>query len=732
MHPITFDHLSYLTNDERIFLISGEIHYFRVPRDGWRDRLEKMKAAGGNCVATYVPWLLHEPEEGRYNFSDRQLDIDAFLTLCTEVGLWAIVRPGPYQYSELAYDGLPGWLCEGYPDLRAQTLDGHDFRISSISYLHPLFLKKARRWYHQVIPLLARHQVSRGGAVAAVQVDNELMGIHEWFGSLDYHPAAMGVGGEQGRWPDFLRTRYGSLDAVNISYGLAAKSWASVLPITSNSHGRAEDQRRLKDYGECYNAGVAEYAHLLGSWLREEGIDVPIVHNSPNPTQNADFREVVDRMGQDFLLGSDHYYALDMDWDSNNPSPKYAAKCYYSLEELRLLGVPPTVFEMPGGSLSDFPPITAPDAECAYLLNVAYGLKGYNYYIFAGGYNVPGTGTTSEVYDYGAAVSPDGVLRDLYWPQQRLGHFLRNQQWLAGAHGVADCQIGLNWEHSRSRRYGDGHCEGITFSNNDAWNLFWKGMLMTAFSAGLCPSLADLYSDELLAQTALPLVVPTANTMARHIQERLVGFIQAGGRVLLAPVTPTLDEDYRPCTILSEFLGSPVQEAYRCMAPQLTAFDVHNVYVNGGLFATTTRPTETTVVAREERGGAEIGWRRDYPGGGSVIIFGLHWKHGKHEHAAMLTNALAGLGLQRRVRCSNPNIWTALRSDGRRTMLFLLNLFTAPQTVQVSFQHPATGMWLDTGEQCLPGISVRAWMDGRTVYQTGAIAQTNGPEAAGR
>jgi len=85
----------------------------------------------------------------------------------------------------------------------------------------------------------------------------------------------------------------------------------------------------------------------------------------------------------------------------------------------------------------------------------------------------------------------------------------------------------------------------------------------------------------------------------------------------------------------------------------------------------------------------------------------------------MLTNALTAMSLQRRLHCSNPNIWTSLCSDGLHCMLFLMNLFTAPQTVSVTFCDPATGQWIHTGELCLPGISTCAWIDGKVVYQTG-------------
>ena len=81
--------------DEKPFqLISGAIHYFRVPRAYWRDRLEKLVALGCNTVETYLPWNLHEPWPGRFDFTG-DLDVQAFLCLAAELGLYAIVRPSP-------------------------------------------------------------------------------------------------------------------------------------------------------------------------------------------------------------------------------------------------------------------------------------------------------------------------------------------------------------------------------------------------------------------------------------------------------------------------------------------------------------------------------------------------------------------------------------------------------------------------------------------------------------
>jgi beta-galactosidase len=121
MKKITWDNMSYYFDGNPGFLISGEFHYFRVPKKDWSYRLDLMKEAGANAAATYVPWILHEPEEGVFRFSDApETDLDGFLTLCREKELSVIVRPGPYHYSEMRYCGLPGWLLRHYPQILAK------------------------------------------------------------------------------------------------------------------------------------------------------------------------------------------------------------------------------------------------------------------------------------------------------------------------------------------------------------------------------------------------------------------------------------------------------------------------------------------------------------------------------------------------------------------------------------------------------------------------------------
>ena len=428
MQPITHDHQCYRINGKPTYLHSGEFHYFRVPKPDWRERMRLFKAAGGNCIATYIPWLIHEPTEGQIIFGDESWhDFEGFLQTAQEEELYVIARPGPYQYSELKYDGLPGWLCENYPQLLAQDINGKAFRTSSISYLHPLLLEKARRWFAVVCPIIAKYTVNKGGPIAFTQIDNEMTGIHVWFGSLDYNTETMGFGEPRGRYPRYLSEKYGDVAALNRAYETPFENFTEVRPILPTQNAAAAHILRARDYFHFYLTTIAEYAQTLAGWMREFGIDTPLVHNSANPNMNAHFIETAQALGDSFLLGSDHYYNLDQKWAQNNPTPQYAINVFCSNETLRLMGYPPTVYELPGGSLSDWPPLTPHDARACYLTNLALGMKGSNYYIYTGGPNAPGTGVTADVYDYGASVGPFGEVRPLYQVQKDFGLLLADR-----------------------------------------------------------------------------------------------------------------------------------------------------------------------------------------------------------------------------------------------------------------------------------------------------------------
>lgn len=149
---------TFYLNGEPFQIISGAIHYFRVVPAYWQDRLEKLKAMGCNTVETYVPWNLHEPQKGVFRF-EGLADVEGFVRLAQELGLYVILRPSPYICAEWEFGGLPAWLL---------AEDGMRLRVS-----YPPFLQHVEAYYQVLLERLAPLQVDRGGPVILMQLENE-------------------------------------------------------------------------------------------------------------------------------------------------------------------------------------------------------------------------------------------------------------------------------------------------------------------------------------------------------------------------------------------------------------------------------------------------------------------------------------------------------------------------------------------------------------------------------
>jgi len=148
----------FLLNGKPLRLMAGEIHYQRIPREYWADRLMKVKAAGLNTVGTYVFWNALEPEPGQWDFTAGN-DLAAFIRTAQRFGLWVIVRPGPYACAEWDFGGLPAWLLRT-PDIKVRCGD-------------PRYLEACESYISKLGEVLYDLQVHRGGPVIMVQVENE-------------------------------------------------------------------------------------------------------------------------------------------------------------------------------------------------------------------------------------------------------------------------------------------------------------------------------------------------------------------------------------------------------------------------------------------------------------------------------------------------------------------------------------------------------------------------------
>ncbi|XP_048836274.1 beta-galactosidase-1-like protein 2 isoform X2 [Brienomyrus brachyistius] len=155
---LTANSSQFTLDGEPIRILGGSMHYFRVPRAYWSDRMLKMKACGINTLTTYVAWNLHEPERGVFNFN-WQLELEEYIREASRVGLWVILRPGPYICSEWELGGLPSWLLRD--------------RNMKLRTTYPGFTKAVSSFFDELIPRVVPLQYMNGGPVIAFQVENE-------------------------------------------------------------------------------------------------------------------------------------------------------------------------------------------------------------------------------------------------------------------------------------------------------------------------------------------------------------------------------------------------------------------------------------------------------------------------------------------------------------------------------------------------------------------------------
>ncbi|MEG0325103.1 MAG: beta-galactosidase [Cellulosilyticaceae bacterium] len=147
-----------MIDNKEVRIMSGAIHYFRMVKEDYKDRLLKLKACGFNTVETYVAWNIHEPNKGDFVF-DGHFDLDAFIQTAAELVLYVIVRPGPYICAEWDFGGFPAWLLE-------------DKNMQLRCFYEP-YLKHVDTWFDALMPHIVPYLHTNGGPVIAVQVENE-------------------------------------------------------------------------------------------------------------------------------------------------------------------------------------------------------------------------------------------------------------------------------------------------------------------------------------------------------------------------------------------------------------------------------------------------------------------------------------------------------------------------------------------------------------------------------
>jgi beta-galactosidase len=159
IHSFKMDQQEFLLDGKPFQIISGEMHPARIPAEYWKHRIRMAKAMGCNTIAAYIFWNYHESDPGVFDFQSGNHNIARFIRMVQEEGMWLILRPGPYVCAEWDFGGLPSYLL-AIPDIKVRCMD-------------PRYTQAAERYIKTLALQVKELQVTNGGPILMVQVENE-------------------------------------------------------------------------------------------------------------------------------------------------------------------------------------------------------------------------------------------------------------------------------------------------------------------------------------------------------------------------------------------------------------------------------------------------------------------------------------------------------------------------------------------------------------------------------
>ena len=589
-----------LVGGKPFYIRGGEIHYFRLKKDQWKDRVKKLKAASMNTVSSYIPWFWHEPEEGRIDLEGKTLperDIRGFLMVCADMGVKVIARPGPFVNSELREGGYPRWVFEKYPECLSHRRDGKIATGRPIpAEGEPLLRKLVKRWYGYIIPLLAEFSCTKGGPIILCQPDNEISAA--WSYGLGNSLYDSSIIKEGGLWHQWLKERYGGLEAISERYGKKIENWADILPpedMPSNLY----EYRRCLDWLNFKREFFADWGITLCRWVKEFGLDVPFFFNEPV----AGFYTHGDHPG---FMSKMNEAGIDCFTACHNYSDRI-----YDLEGANLLELAVEITKSaPGNPI----PVSVETNHTWFesrlsrnhingpvnlRMGLAHGLNGSSIYAFTEGRSPEGSTLCVLEYWEDAPVSIEGRLSPCYEEISTFYSFVaRWEKEILKTVKIPDLYIGISpairyipflgvpVQHDREgipsssnlevnvepaiKKSSSGHewldgYEGVDKQTLTPENLLWHDLtefLILLRRMNIASSIVDLTHPS-KEPGSYTLVVPNTGFLEKQAIGYIVSHIEKGGKVLFFNTVPSATCDGYPDSRLAEMLKVSLTDKVR-------------------------------------------------------------------------------------------------------------------------------------------------------------------------
>jgi beta-galactosidase len=386
LNGITVTKHDFKIGTKSMFLLAGEIHYFRIAPENWDDRLAQMKEIGCNAISTYIPWNWHEEREGTFDFTSPEKDLDKFFEAAEMYKLKILARPGPWICSEWMNGAIPQWLLDEHPEIMVLNSEGNvpkwiNLKAPPISYLHPVYLDYVQKWYAAVAPILKKHEHPRGGIIL-IQPDNELsFGFQKNMFDSDYNEASVVF------YRGFMQTKFPSVDKLNTAYGTSFSAFDMVTPPARADENGKLFLVRCNDWVEAKELIIQDYTARCIGMFRDLGLKSPIYVNTPSLSSPANLmlQHLAEKTenGDGLVLAGDDMYPRKLDALLGQDFP-----LALSIEQLDAqLPHLPFSPEFQGGHYDE--KFGNNDTQMLPRVAIGHGLKAVSIYMLVGGRHPP-------------------------------------------------------------------------------------------------------------------------------------------------------------------------------------------------------------------------------------------------------------------------------------------------------------------------------------------------------
>jgi beta-galactosidase len=550
-----------IVNGKNFMLRAGELHYSRVGKDQWADRLTRMRKAGLNAVSTYFMWNWHETDEGVFDFTGKshpRRDVSHYLDLVGESGLMLLARPGPWVCAEWLNGGLPQWLLDKHPEIMSLDSAGRvTYRLVPhapvVSYLHPTYLEYVKKWFDAFLPLLDKFDMKYPDRLLLIQADNETCyGFHPLPFEADYNPVNVGSKEKSdGLYHKWLRKKYREISALNKVYASEYRDFMQVEPPRSQPKSKGS-LLSVFDWTAFKEDTVTEFLEKVADMFKERGVKAPVCTNEAMAYGTV---TNIYKKSRRLFDGIDMYpnFLKDM--------REVTEKVVEPIEILRAQSPEkyPVCFEFQGGWFNAKIPVNT--THLHQRLSFAHGLKGLSYYMWVGGTNPRGWGTTGESYDYDCAIQEDGADGRRLPVMTRFLDFISvNEEAILDSAKLAE--IGIAYYHPYAYWCAPINTKpaGFTYSITSEQSRFTL-FETTLQNIGFSFDYFDLERvDSKIASKYNLLVVPLYDFLDEHLQKTLLNLAGVGATILIGPMIPYLGRNMEPCSSLGDALRIRVVE----------------------------------------------------------------------------------------------------------------------------------------------------------------------------